>query len=185
MPQEVKTLMLDELAEQFHDIKQTGCVLVDYRGLKADEARRIRHQMRARGARMTVVKNSLFALAMDRLGASALRELLSGPIAVVRAGDPVAAAKAVEEMTKATDAVQVRGGYVEGSLVGPDSVAKMARIPSREVLLSQVAGMLMAPLRRLAGGLLTRPRELISILEQLKEKAPPEGADRQQASEEQ
>jgi large subunit ribosomal protein L10 len=169
MPREVKELMLRELQERFQDIQQTGCVLVDYQGVRADETRRLRAEIKREGAEMTVVKNSIFALAMANLGAAGLAELLNGPIAVVRGANPVAAAKAARQMTKANEAVQVRGAYCEGRVVGPERVAQLADIPGREELLGMVAGALTSPLRRLAAGLLTRQRELLSVLTQLRD----------------
>jgi len=167
MAREVKTLMLSELEDRFRNVKQTGCVLVSYQGMKADEARRWRQQARQKGAEVTVVRNALFGLAMERLGAGEVKRLLAGPVAVVSSNDPVAAAKAVAELAKDAPAVKVRGAYFEGNVVGPEGVEKLAKIPGREVLLSMVAGALMAPLRRLAFGLLARPRELRSVVEQL------------------
>jgi large subunit ribosomal protein L10 len=176
MAQEVKELMVKELAERFHDIRETGCVLVGYQGMKADEARRLREGVQQQGARMMVIKNTLFGLALDRLGASEVRSLLAGPTAVVQAENPVVAARAVKEMAEACEAIQVLGGYVEGRIADAAGVEKLARIPSREVLLSQVAGALMAPLRRLAFGLLAKPRSVMSVLSQLKDRAEPEEA---------
>jgi large subunit ribosomal protein L10 len=171
MGREVKEAMLRELQEQFHDIRETGCVVVDYRGIKADQARQVREEARRRGALMTVVKNSLFSLAMERLGAAEVNELIAGPIAIVRAENPVLAAKVVEDLAQACEAITVRGGYVEGRVAGPADVERLARMPSRDELLSMVAGALLAPLRRLACGLMAKPRALLSVLEQMKEKA--------------
>jgi len=171
MAREIKTLMLGELETKFRNVKQTGCVLVSYQGMKADEAKRMRLEARQKGAEVTVVRNSLFGLAMERLGAGEVKQLLAGPVAVVSAADAVAAAKVVTEITKAAPAVKVRGAYFEGNVVGPEGVERLAKIPSREALLSMVAGALMAPLRRLAFGLMAKPRELRSVLEQLQKRA--------------
>ncbi len=169
MPREVKELMLKELEEQFRDIQQTGCVLVDYQGVRADEARRLRVEIKRAGVEMTVVKNSIFALAVTNLGAAELASLLDGPIAVVRGENPVVAARAARQMAKANGAVQVRGAYCEGRVVGPERVEQLADIPGREELLAMVAGALISPLRRLAAGLISRQRELLSVLGQLRD----------------
>ncbi len=168
MAREVKELIVKELTETFRDINETGCVLVSYRGMKADEAHRLRQEVRQRSSRVTVVKNSLFALALDRLGAAELKSLLEGSIAVVQGENSVAAAKVAQEMTKLCAAIQVRGAYVDGAVVGPETVEELARIPSREVLLAMVAGALLGPLRRLALGLMAKPRALVSALDQLR-----------------
>ena len=171
MAQHVKELMLKELEERFGNIQQTGCVVVGYQGMKADEARRLRQEARRQSSQVMVVKNSLFALALDHLGAAGVGEMLAGPSAVVHGPSAVEAARAADAMAKACPAVQLRGAYVDGQVLGPDGVRKLARIPDRETLLSMVAGALMAPLRRLAAGLLSKPRALMSILDQMKQNA--------------
>ena len=168
MPQYVKELMLKELADEFRDIQETGCVVVGYQGMKADEGRLVRQEARRQGSRVRVVKNSLFARAVSDLGAPAIGDLLSGPSAIVQGPTAVEAARAADAMAKACGAVQVLGVYVDGKVLGPEGVRKLANIPSRETLLSMFAGALMAPLRQLVAGLLDRPRALLSVLEQLK-----------------
>jgi large subunit ribosomal protein L10 len=167
MAREVKQLMAAALEDQFRDVQKTGCVVLSYGKLGADQARLLRQQVRSKGARMTVVKNSLFALAMERLGAGAVKDLLEGPIAVVQGEDPVTAAKVAEELAGGTSSISVRGAYVEGSVTGPEGVGKLAKIPGRQVLLGMVAGALMAPLRRLAFGLMAKPRALVNVVDQL------------------
>jgi len=167
MPQLIKELAVKELQEQFSRVHQTGCVVVNYHGVKANEARELRQKVRQMGGRMTVVKNSLFAIAMRNLQVEQIESLLEGPVAVVQAEDPVAAAKAVREITEACDRLQVRGAYVDGQVVGPERVQKLASIPGRDELLAMVAGALMAPLRRLAFALLAKQRALLSALDQL------------------
>ena len=169
MAREVKELMLEELAHKFQNVKQTGCILVNYRGLTAGDAINVRRTVAQRGGRMSVVKNSLFALAMDRYGAGAVRSMLDGPTAVITADNPVAAAKSVKEVAGLYESLKVRGAFVDGAVLDAGGVAKLAEIPTREVLLSQIAGALMAPLRRLAGGLLAKPRALVNCLDQLRE----------------
>jgi large subunit ribosomal protein L10 len=170
MAREVKELMLAELAARFQNVQETGCVLVRYQGLKAADAINARRLIAEHGGSMSVVKNSLFALAMERQGAGQVRSLLDGPIAVITAEDPVAAARAARQGAQLYEALQVRGAYVDGAVLEAAAVERLADIPSREVLLSQIAGALLAPLRRLAYGLLARPRELLSCVDQLRER---------------
>ncbi|NLW51205.1 MAG: 50S ribosomal protein L10 [Candidatus Brocadiaceae bacterium] len=179
MPQQVKELMLKELTEEFRDIRRTGCVVVGYHGMKADESRLVRQEARRQGSRMMVVKNSLFARAASDLGACGLSSLLDGPTAVVQGPSAVEAARAAQAMARACAALEVRGVYVDGQVLGPEGVRKLADIPNRETLLSMFAGALMAPLRRLAGGLLDRPRALLNVLEQMKDRKAGGSADSQ------
>ena len=163
--------MLKELEEKFHGIRETGCVVIAYQGMKADEARLVRQEAHRLGSEVMVVRNTLFGLAMDRLGATEIRELIAGATAIVQGPTPVEAARAADAMARTCRAIQVRGAYVDGRLMPPEGVARLAKVPSREVLLSMLAGAFMAPLRRLAAGLMAKPRALRSVLDQLKQRA--------------
>ncbi len=169
MPREVKELMVRELEDAFRQVPGAGCVLVNYQGMKADDSIAVRSAVREAGAQLTVVKNSMFAIAMERLGVDDIRTLLEGPVAVLTGENPVAAAKAARNATEACEAIQIRGGYVEGAIVNAAKVKQLAEIPGREELLSMIAGMLLMPLRRLLLCVLDRPRALLNGLEQLKE----------------
>jgi large subunit ribosomal protein L10 len=176
MARQIKELMLAELEDRFRNLEQTGCVLLGYERLKADEAMQVRQAIGERGARMTVVRNSLFRLALRRSGVDGLADMVKGGTAVVCAENPVDAAKAAKAAADVYKALQLRGGYAEGRVLGPEGVQKLAEIPSREVLLSMIAGALLAPLRRLASGLLAKPRDVLSCLHQMKEKAEQDAA---------
>jgi large subunit ribosomal protein L10 len=170
MARRVKELMTAELEKRFRDIKETGCVLVNFEGLKADEARIVRASLREVGGEMMVVKNSLFAIALDRLGAAELYSLVRGPTAVIHAQNPVDAARAIKEAAAEYPAIELLGGYADGAVVDAGAVAKLAEIPDRETLLSMVAGALLAPLRRLAFGLTAKQRALLNGLDKLRER---------------
>jgi len=177
MARAVKEMMLRELERQFQYIRRTGCVLVSCRGLKADEARRLRRDIRRKGADMTVVKNSLFGLAVEHVGAGELKGMLRGPVAVVCAEDPVVAAKAVEEMAKTTAVIEVRGVYIDGRVLGPQGVSRLAKLPPREVLLATIAAGLMGRARQLVFDLTAKQRALLGALEALKKKVAGGAAD--------
>jgi ribosomal protein L10 len=176
MPRKIKELMVQELEEKFRDVKETGCVLIDYMGIRAYEAVEAREEVRRLGGSVTVVKNSCFALAMENLGAGELRGMITGPTAVVRADNPVDAAKGAREIARTHGAIAVRCAYVDGRVLSPDEVEKLADIPGREELLSILCGAFMAPLRRLAFAVLAKPRAFLNGLQQLKERTEQEGA---------
>jgi len=170
MAREIKRLMLQELQTRYREMPQTGCVLVNYRGMRAADAIAVRRAVGANGGQMSVVRNSLFGLAMQQVGAGSLAGALDGPTAVITAGNPVDAAKVARRAAEMCEGITIYGAYVDGTMVDAGGVAKLADTPSREQLLSMIAGALMAPLRRLLNGLLAKPRELVSCLDQLKEK---------------
>ena len=91
-----------------------------------------------------------------------------------------AAARAFKDASEICPALRLRGGYVEGKVVDAARVEKLAQIPSRETLLAQLAGMLKAPLRRLAYGLLSRPRAFVRGLNILRERMEEENSSKQE-----
>lgn len=175
MPHKIKELMVEELTERFGDLGETGCVLVAFDGLEADEAGAVRSVIREAGGNMMVVKNTLFAIMLDRMGAEKLKELLHGPTAVVQAENPVDAAKAVKHAAQEHRALRVRGGYADGKVIDAELVEKLAEIPDRDTLLAMIAGALQSPLRRLMFGLQAKQRALLNGLMQLRDKKEEEG----------
>jgi large subunit ribosomal protein L10 len=167
MPREIKQLMLKELEDKFRDMPQTGCVLVNYQGTDAGAETEARRQLRSMGAELTVVKNSLFRLAMKNVGAESLAELVDGPVAVVRGEDAIAAAKAVKAVVKEFETFQVCGAFVDGEAVGPEGVATLAEMPGREELLGMILGQLLTPARQILSCLSTAPQKLVGCIEEV------------------
>jgi ribosomal protein L10 len=130
MSRQLKETIVGELERRFRDINQSGCVLIDYQGMKADEALHLRQQIRQRGGEVTVVKNSLFILALQRLGADELSGLIQGPIAVVRAENVVEAARAVKEAHKLCPSIAARGAYVDGTRAAARHARRRAAGPA-------------------------------------------------------
>jgi large subunit ribosomal protein L10 len=118
----------------------------DYRGLTVAEITQLRGQLRERGARVKVLKNTLTRRAAAEAQREEIVPLLSGPSAITFCGDdPVGPAKALTDFAKTHDALVVRGGFLQGSLVDADGVKALSALPPREVLLAQVVGTLAAP----------------------------------------
>ena len=142
--------------------------LVDYQGLSAGELHRLRAQVRAAGGRLLVAKNTLINVVLEQHGIEGFAETLTGPTALVLVGDdPVAPAKALTDYAKAhaKDLPTSKGGYLQGSVVGPEALAKIAKLPSREELLSQLVGVLQAPLSQLVGVLEAPPQNLVTVFD--------------------
>lgn len=170
MARKLKELMVRQMAERFKDVPRTGCIVVGYKGLSAERAVSARMFLKSRGAEMTVIKSSLFTLAMRELGVEGIETLLDGESAVVLAEDPIQAARALKEVAQQCEAIVVRGGYADGKILDPALVQRYADIPSREVLLSQFAGLVLAPLQRVASCLAALPQKFVMALDQLRQK---------------
>jgi large subunit ribosomal protein L10 len=131
-----------------------AALLTEYRGLKVDEMATLRRALRPAGGEYKVYKNTLVRFAARDLGLDALEPLLEGPVAIafVR-GDAAVAARALRDFARTHPQLLVKGGLLGEDLLSAEQAGALADLPSREVLLSQLAGMLAAPLRQMAGGM--------------------------------
>ncbi len=169
MGREEKATSIAELREKLGDAR--GAVLTDFRGLSVAEITELRTLLRKSAVEYTVVKNTLAKLAVKDTGLAGLAPYLEGPtgIAVSRT-DPVAASKAVTAWAKGRQTFAIKGGVVEGRVVGPTEVAELAELPSREVLLARLAGALQAPLQGLVQVLSAPLQGLVRVLDQVRQR---------------
>jgi large subunit ribosomal protein L10 len=125
------------------ELKSAPTVYVtDFSGLNVLRMTELRRRLRAAGVRYVVVKNTLAQRALAANGISALDEHLAGNTGLVLSSDALAAAKVIGDFAREFEKPTVRIGLVDGKTVAPEQVKRLGEIPSREVLLSQVAGML-------------------------------------------
>src|SRR5437763_6394746 len=124
-------------------------LVADYRGLTMPQIDELRSRLLETGARFTVVKNTLTRRAAEAAGTDALLTLLEGPSAIAfldADGDMVAAAKALADVARDTNVLEIRGGIMQGRTVTAEEVATLAKLPPEEVLRGQVLGAIVAPL---------------------------------------
>jgi len=125
--------------------KATVAVLAEYRGLTAGQMNRLRRVVREANGRCRVAKNTLSTRAIAGTRYDALRPMLRGPLAVLYGfRDPVMLAKTATKLAEDLPKLQIKGALVEGQLVTADGVKALAALPSREVLLAQLLGLLQA-----------------------------------------
>ena len=171
MANQRNTASVEELRSLLSDAKTF--FLVDYQGLSADQIGRLRARVRDVGGRMLVAKNSLVGVVLKEQGAADLGAKLSGPTALILIGDdPVAPAKAITDFAKdhPNDLPKAKGGLLEGAVIEADAVSRVASLPPREQLLSELLGVLQAPLAQLVGTLEAAPRNLVSVITNYSEK---------------
>ncbi|USB32766.1 50S ribosomal protein L10 [Paenibacillus sp. YPG26] len=126
-------------------------VVADYRGLNVSQVTELRKQLREAGIEFQVLKNSIVRRATAAAELTELDEVLTGPTAIAfSADDAVAPAKILNDFAKKNDALKVKGGVVEGRVVGVDQIKALAELPSREGLLSMLLSVLQAPVRNFA-----------------------------------
>ncbi|HBP39037.1 MAG TPA: 50S ribosomal protein L10 [Clostridiales bacterium] len=126
-------------------------VFADYRGLTVEQDTAMRAALRKAGVSYRVVKNTLSKRALEVAGVNGLDEILQGPTAIAfSTTDIVAAAKVVKEYAGKFDKLTVKGGVLENKVINPDDVARLAAIPSKDVLYGQVVFGLVSPIASLA-----------------------------------
>jgi large subunit ribosomal protein L10 len=144
-----KATRIEELRQQLSSAR--GVVLTDYRGLSVAELTDLRRLLRKSAVEYRVVKNSLARLAIRETGLAGLAPYLEGPTAMaISRTEPVAASRALLAWGKTRPTFALKGGVVEGHVVGPADIGALADLPPREILLARMAGAFQAPLQGLA-----------------------------------
>jgi large subunit ribosomal protein L10 len=151
MPTEAKRETIETLRAEL-DASRT-MIVSEYRGLKVKDITEIRRALRKQNVSYRVVKNRLMRIAaQDTPAADALSPLLSGPSAIAFGNDEAATAKAVIDATRPyAKIVKITGGVLGSRAIDADGVTRLATLPSREVLLAEVLGAIVAPLSTTAG----------------------------------
>jgi large subunit ribosomal protein L10 len=114
--------------------------VTDFSGMNVLRMTEFRRRLRAAGVSYVVVKNTLAQRALAANGITGLDEHLAGPTGLVLTKDPLAAAKVIGDFAKEFERPAVKAGLVDGKAVSPAHVKRLGQIPSREVLLAQLAG---------------------------------------------
>lgn len=167
MNREEKHQTVAALNEQFQSV--SSLFLVDYRGLKVVDATELRRKIREIDGKYLVVKNTLAKRAVVDTAMEELAPHFEGPTAAAyHPKDVVALAKVLSEAVKNHPTMEFKVAMVEGRLVQKSEIQKIASMPSREVLLSQLASLLQAPLQRLATVLMAPLRDLGLVLKEIK-----------------
>ena len=146
---ENKKLVVSEIENLAKDAK--SIVLVDYRGLTVAQATELRDSVRAAGGTYKVYKNRLMKIAFDKLGIEFPANDFEGTTAVLfHSSDEVAPAKIALDGSKKYGNIKLKSGFVAGKYYNTAEITTLANIPSRDVLLAQLLGMLTSPMRSLA-----------------------------------
>jgi large subunit ribosomal protein L10 len=157
------------VAELSKRLRNTDTLMVaDYRGLTMPEIDELRSRLLEAGARFTVVKNTLTRRAAEEAGTTEVLDLIEGPTAIAfleADGDPVAAAKVLNEAARANDVLVIRGGLLEGTVVGDAEIKRLATLPAADVLRAQFAGAVVAPLTTVVGLFAAPLRDLVGVIE--------------------
>jgi large subunit ribosomal protein L10 len=174
MARAVKEATVAELTERFQS--SSGAVLTEYRGLTVAQVKELRQTL-GQDASFSVVKNTLTKIAAKDAGITAdFSRLLVGPSAIAFVGgDVVQAAKGLRDFSKANPLLVIKGGVLDGKIMTPDEITKLADLESRDVLLAKLAGAMKASLAGAAATFAAMPVQMARLLAALEEKRAAQG----------
>ena len=144
-----KAAIVDEVAEKFQSA--VSVVVVDYRGLTVEQVTNLRKDLREAGVEMRVIKNTYLKRAAEKVGYEGLDETFTGPTAVAFSSeDVVAPARIMAKYAEDIEALEIKGGMIEGKVASLEEINALAKLPNREGMLSMLLSVLQAPVRNFA-----------------------------------
>ena len=140
---------VSKLAEKMKEAKII--LLTDYRGINVADVTELRAELRKSNSEYTVIKNNITRRALAEAGIEGLESLLEGPTAVVMNNDDyLETAKVIYNYSKDNDFYKIKGGVIDGKVMTAEEIITLAKLPSREQLLSMLAGALLGNISKLA-----------------------------------
>ncbi|MCZ2499013.1 50S ribosomal protein L10 [Xylophilus sp. Kf1] len=130
--------------------KAQTLVIAEYRGITVADMTKLRNEARSKGVTLSVLKNTLARRAVAGSAFEVVADQMSGPLIYGFSEDAVAAAKVVADFAKTNDKLVIRGGAFSGKSLDVNGVKQLANIPSKEVLLAQLLGLMQSPVSRTA-----------------------------------
>lgn len=162
MSKYVKEIMMDQLRGDLNG--STSLLILDLKGLDAITEFQLRRDLRKKKIKLRALKNTLAKRVFGEMGIGGLSKYLEGPSVAVWGGDGVAElAKEISKQVKTLKKPEIKGGAVDGVVIGPDQVEDITKLPSREALVARVISMVLSPAQRVvslanapAGGLMSQ-----------------------------
>ncbi|MBF0296645.1 MAG: 50S ribosomal protein L10 [Magnetococcales bacterium] len=167
MKQTEKSEIIQEVQESL--ARSEVAIATHYRGLSVADMTRLRREMRAVGAELRVVKNTLTKRAIQGSQFQPLEKVLTGPTFLAFSKDPVAPAKVLTDFARKSPLLVIQGGVLNGTFMTPQEITELAKLPSREVLLGRLLGTLMAPVQGIVGVLSAVPAGFVRVLDGIRE----------------
>lgn len=162
----------EELVEEIKNKLATSeiTLLADYRGLNAHEMTDLRRKLREGGINFKIFKNTLMRIAAKECQLEELEQFLTGPTAVAFGfDDPAVAAKLLSGFADEHEALDIKGGILEGEVVSSLTLKTLASLPSREELLAKLVGNINLPIYKLVNLISSPVRGLVNILHRISE----------------
>jgi large subunit ribosomal protein L10 len=161
-----KVQSVQEIAARFTDAE--AALLTEYRGLHVSDIAEVRTALREADTEYKVLKNTLARIAVREVGLDELVGMLEGPTAIAFIhGDAVAAAKALDEAARKFPVLVIKGGVLQGKVIGSEQAQRLASVESREIQLGKIAMLVNTPLQQMVNVLAAPLRDLGSMLAQV------------------
>ena len=169
MSKPVKSLILDMYRKNLGGINQA--MLVDLRGITANDNNALRADLAKKQIRVTVLKNALARKVFSDTELAPLKDMIVGPSALIHGADSVVTiAREMMDWAKKNDKVQLKGAVLEGTVFGADQLAALSKYPTKAEAQAQVVSSVLSPGRKLVGSILSPGRKLASIIKAIEEK---------------
>lgn len=175
MKRSEKEQVVEGLREKFS--KARAVVLTDYRGLDTTAMNELRARLREESVEYQVVKNTLMLRASEGTDMAVLKEMFVGPSAIaVSYEDPVAPAKVLTKFGKDHPALEIKAGMLAGNAIDVAEIGQLAKLPSREELLSKLLSVFNGPARSFVSVLSGVPRSFLGVLNAVKDQKEAQGS---------
>ncbi len=146
-------------------------VLAGYSGLTVAQMTDLRRKLNTSKSSISVIQNRLFKRALKSLAIEGLDEYLKGPVAMASSDvDPVAPAKVLSQFAKDNTKLKLKAGFMDKKVLTLSMLNELANLPSREILLARALGAMSAPATNFVGVLAALPRQLVTVINAIKEK---------------
>lgn len=164
-----KSIVVSQVRDRFSKAKSV--IFAEYRGLKVDQLTLLRKELGKEKASLNVVKNRLVKRALKEANIEGLDSFFSGPTAMASSEvDAVVPAKVLVAFNKENEALQIKGGYLDGVVLSLDRIRQLASLPSREELYAQLLRCMNGPAQGLVQVLSAVPRGLVTALDAIAKK---------------
>ena len=142
----------EEVTKLANKMKEAKLVLLtDYRGINVEDVTELRAELRKTNSEYSVIKNNITRRALAEAGIEGLEDKLVGPTAVIMSSeDYLEPSKTIYEFTKNNEYYKIKGGVIEGKVMTAEEIVTLAKLPSKETLLSMLAGALLANIQKFA-----------------------------------
>jgi len=154
------------IVEELHAAwsESTAAVVAQYRGLTVSQMGSLRRSLHEADVTLQVVKNTLAKRAAEGTDFKVAADLFTGPVAIAYGNDPVAMAKAISDFAKQHEALEIKGGVLDGKMIDVSNVKALASLPSREVLLAKMLGSMQSPISGFVRTLAEVPASFVRTL---------------------